>query len=306
MARENPQIVAITAAMCEGTGLNAFAKEFPERFFDVGIAEQHSVTFAAGLATEGIIPVVAIYSSFLQRAYDQILHDVCLQNLPVVFALDRAGFVGEDGPTHHGLFDLSYLRSIPNMIVMAPKDENELQHLLFTAAACGRPVAVRYPRGSGIGVPLDSELTALEIGKGEVLLEGRDVALLAVGATVYPALAAAEKLREEGISIAVINARFIKPLDCPLLLKLAGSFNKILTIEENVLMGGFGSAVLEFFEENNIHDVRVKRLGIRDEFAEQATQAELREIYGIDEKGIIAAIHAMMEGEATFRLEAIL
>lgn len=306
MARENPQIIAITAAMCEGTGLSVFAKEFPERFFDVGIAEQHGVTFAAGLATEGILPVVAIYSSFLQRAYDQILHDVCLQNLPVVFALDRAGFVGEDGPTHHGLFDLSYLRSIPNMIVMAPKDENELQHMLFTATTCGKPVAVRYPRGNGIGVPLDSELTALEIGKGEVLLEGRDVAVLAVGATVYPALAAAEKLREEGIAITVINARFIKPLDCGLLLKLAHSFKKFLTVEENVLMGGFGSAVLEFFEENNIHDVRIKRLGIRDEFAEQATQAELRNIYGIDEQGIVTAVHEMVDVHRASCLEAIL
>jgi len=306
LARENPRIVAITAAMCEGTGLNAFAKEFPDRFFDMGIAEQHSVTFAAGLATEGILPVVAIYSSFLQRAYDQILHDVCLQNLPVVFALDRAGFVGEDGPTHHGLFDLSYLRAIPNMIVMAPKDENELQHMLQTAVACGRPVAVRYPRGCGIGAPLDSQPTALEIGKGEMLSAGTDLAVLAIGATVYPALAAADKLREEGFSIAVVNARFVKPLDRDLLLKLALSCKKILTVEENVLMGGFGSAVLEFFEENNIRDVWVKRLGIRDEFAEQATQTEQRDLYGINEQGIVAAVQAMMEREKPARQEASL
>ncbi|SEM25936.1 1-deoxy-D-xylulose-5-phosphate synthase [Syntrophus gentianae] len=294
LARENPRIVAITAAMCEGTGLNAFAGEFPDRFFDVGIAEQHGVTFAAGLAVEGMIPVVAIYSSFLQRAYDQILHDVCLQNLPVVFALDRSGFVGEDGPTHHGLFDLAFLRSIPNLIVMAPKDENELQSMLFSAVSCGQPVAIRYPRGSGVGVPPDDEPRALEIGKGEVLSEGTDIAILAIGSTVYPALRAAERLREEGISAAVINARFVKPLDGSLLCNLARSFKNILTVEENVLMGGFGSAVLEFFEENNLRDIRVKRLGIRDEFAQHATQAELRNLYGIDERGIVSTVSAMM------------
>ncbi|OPY90675.1 MAG: 1-deoxy-D-xylulose-5-phosphate synthase [Syntrophus sp. PtaU1.Bin208] len=294
LARKNPRIVAITAAMCEGTGLNAFAGEFPDRFFDVGIAEQHGVTFAAGLAIEGMIPVVAIYSSFLQRAYDQILHDVCLQNLPVVFALDRSGFVGEDGPTHHGLFDLAFLRSIPNLIVMAPKDENELQSMLLSAVSIGQPVAIRYPRGSGVGVPLDDEPKALEIGKGEVLSEGTDLAILAIGSTVYPALRAAEQLREEGISAAAINARFVKPLDGSLLCDLARSFKNILTVEENVLMGGFGSAVLEFFEENNLWNVRVKRLGIRDEFAQHATQAELRDLYGIDERGIIAAASAMM------------
>jgi len=295
LAQENPRIVAITAAMCEGTGLNEFARQFPHRFFDVGIAEQHGVTFAAGLATEGMIPVVAIYSSFLQRAYDQILHDVCLQNLPVIFALDRAGFVGEDGPTHHGLFDLSFLRSIPNMIVMAPKDENELQQMLYSAVSCGRPVAIRYPRGSGVGVPLDPEPSALEIGKGEILSEGGDLAVLAIGATVYPALAAAGKLREEGISVTVINARFVKPLDGPLLLNLAHSFKNIVTIEENVLLGGFGSAVLEFFADNNIRDVRIKRLGILDEFASQATQLELRDLYGIDAQHIRATLSAMME-----------
>ncbi len=294
LARKNPRIVAITAAMCEGTGLNAFAGEFPDRFFDVGIAEQHGVTFAAGLAVEGMIPVVAIYSSFLQRAYDQILHDVCLQNLPVVFALDRSGFVGEDGPTHHGLFDLAFLRSIPNLIVMAPKDENELQSMLFSAVSCGQPVAIRYPRGSGIGVPPDDEPMALEIGKGEVLSEGTDLAILAIGSTVYPSLRAAEQLREEGISAAVINARFVKPLDGSLLCNLARSFKNILTVEENVLMGGFGSAVLEFFEEHNLRDIRVKRLGVRDEFAQHATQAELRNLYGIDERGILSTVSAMM------------
>jgi len=298
LARENPRIVAITAAMCEGTGLNAFAEAFPDRFYDVGIAEQHGVTFAAGLATEGFLPVVAIYSSFLQRAYDQILHDVCLQNLPVTFALDRAGFVGEDGPTHHGLFDFSYLRAIPNMVVMAPKDENELQRMLRTALACGKPAAIRYPRGSGLGVPLDPEPEPLEIGKGEVLAEGTEVAILAIGAAVYPALAAAQQLREEGISAAVVNVRFVKPLDGELLLKLAGSFRKILTVEENVLKGGFGSAVLEFLEEHNLQGVQVKRLGIGDEFVEQATQAEQRASCGIDAQGIGAAVAAMMARES--------
>ena len=295
LARDNPRIVAITAAMCEGTGLNEFAGQFPERFFDVGIAEQHSVTFAAGLATEGMIPVVAIYSSFLQRAYDQILHDVCLQNLPVVFALDRSGFVGEDGPTHHGLFDLSFLRPIPNMIVMAPKDENELQSMLFSAMGYGRPVAIRYPRGSGIGVSLDEEPTLLEIGRGELLSDGTDVAVLAIGSTVYPALAASEKLAKAGISVAVVNARFVKPLDRQLLLDLSRSFKHILTVEENAVMGGFGSAVLECFEENGVRNLRIKRLGVRDEFAQHATQAELRDLYGIDEQGIVAAVLAMMD-----------
>ncbi len=306
LARQNPRLVAITAAMCEGTGLNAFAEEFPERFFDVGIAEQHSVTFAAGLATEGILPVVAIYSSFLQRAYDQILHDVCLQNLPVVFALDRAGFVGEDGPTHHGLFDLSYLRSIPNMVVMAPKDENELQHMLHTAVACGKPAAVRYPRGSGVGVTMDSQPFSLELGKGEVLCEGGSLAILAVGDPVHPALTAAVQLREEGIYATVVNARFVKPLDRELLLRIVRSFKKILTVEEDVLTGGFGSAILEFLEENDIHGIQVKRLGIRDEFAEQATQAEQRRLYGIDEQGIAAAVRSMMNMGRSSQMEACL
>ncbi|MBA4397232.1 MAG: 1-deoxy-D-xylulose-5-phosphate synthase, partial [Syntrophus sp. (in: bacteria)] len=276
LARENPKIVAITAAMCDGTGLDQFACEFPERFFDVGIAEQHAVTFAAGLALEGFIPVAAIYSTFMQRAYDQVLHDVCLQNLPVVLALDRGGFVGDDGPTHHGLFDYSYLRAIPNMIVMAPKDENEFQHMLQTAVACGRPASVRYPRGAGVGVAMDDAPLALSIGKAEVVCEGTDLAIWAIGATVYPALAAADQLRREGIHARVVNARFVKPLDRELLGETARSVKKIITVEENVLMGGFGSAVLEMFEQMGIHDVQVKRLGIDDEFVSHATQAELR------------------------------
>jgi 1-deoxy-D-xylulose-5-phosphate synthase len=294
LARKDSRIVAITAAMCEGTGLDQFRQELPDRLYDVGIAEQHGVTFAAGLAIEGFIPVVAIYSTFLQRAYDQILHDVCLQKLPVVFAIDRAGLVGEDGATHQGLFDYSYLRSIPNIIVMAPKDENELQHMLKTAVSCGCPVSLRYPRGKGIGARLDGELKALEIGKGEVLREGSDLSVVAIGSTVYPALAAAEKLCAEGLNIKVINARFIKPIDRDLLLNVAATIKKIITVEENVLQGGFGSAVLELLAEKGISGVQVKRLGIPDEFVDHATQKQLRHKYGIDEEGITLAIKQML------------
>ncbi len=296
LARDNPRIVAVTAAMREGTGLDEFAWEYSGRFFDVGMAEQHGVTFAAGLSTEGLIPVVAIYSTFMQRAYDQIIHDVCLQNLPVVFALDRGGFVGSDGPTHHGLFDYSYLRSIPNIIVMAPKDENELQHMLKTAVECGGPVSIRYPRGRGVGVPIDDIPVSLDIGKGEIVHDAKsaDLAIIAIGSTVYPAIAAALKLKDEGISVQVLNARFVKPLDDKLLCDTAMSTKRIITVEENVLMGGFGSAVLELFEEKGIHDVIVKRLGIKDEFVEHASQTELRRMHGIDEEGIMEAARYMM------------
>jgi 1-deoxy-D-xylulose-5-phosphate synthase len=297
LAHENSRIVAVTAAMSEGTGLDIFAEEFPDRFYDVGMAEQHGVTFAAGLATESLIPVVAIYSTFMQRAYDQIIHDVCLQNLPVVLALDRGGFVGADGSTHHGLFDYSYLRTIPNMVVMAPRDENELQHMLKTAVEYGGPISIRYPRGTGVGVPIDDQPRRLDIGKGEIVFDGdkaADVAIIAIGATVHPAIAAAKKLCEEGISVRVINARFVKPLDLQLLCDTARSVKKIITVEENVLMGGFGSAVLEALEESGIHDVMVKRLGIRDEFSEHASQPELRKKHGIDEDGIMAAVRSMM------------
>ncbi len=294
LARADSRVVAITAAMCEGTGLNAFCQEFPKRFYDVGIAEQHAVTFAAGLALEGLIPVVAVYSTFLQRAYDQIVHDVCLQKLPVVFALDRGGFVGEDGATHQGLLDYAYLRSIPDIIVMAPKDENELQHMLKTAVDCGRPVSLRYPRGKGVGVRLDEKLINLEIGKGEVLQEGTDIAIIAIGNTVNPALAAAANLAQEGVQVKVINARFVKPLDEALILKTAAEIKKIITIEENVLQGGFGSAVLELLSEKGITGVQVKRLGIPDEFVKHATQAEQRSKYGLDEEGIKRAIKEML------------
>lgn len=297
LAQNNPRIVAVTAAMSEGTGLDEFARMYPHRFYDVGMAEQHGVTFSAGLAAEGLIPVVAIYSTFLQRAYDQIVHDVCLQNLPVVFTIDRGGFVGSDGPTHHGIFDYSYLRSIPNITVMAPKDENELQHMLKTAVECGRPASIRYPRGRGIGVAIDDLPVSLEIGNGEIVFEGENagLAIVAIGSTVYPAIAAAGRLKEKGINVRVINARFVKPLDEKLLCQTAQSFKRIITVEENVLMGGFGSAVLEFFEQRGIRDAVVKRLGIRDEFVEHASQGELRKLYGIDEEGIMEAAQQIME-----------
>lgn len=295
LAAADSRIVAVTAAMCEGTGLEKFRKAFPGRFYDVGIAEQLAVTFAAGLATQGLAPVVAIYSTFLQRAYDQILHDVCLQNLPVVFAVDRAGIVGEDGATHQGLFDLSYLRNLPRLVMMAPKDENELRHMLKTAIGCGFPVSIRYPRGKGVGVPLDSEISTLPLGRGEVLQDGADLAMMAVGSTVYPALQAARKLAAEGIRVKVINARFIKPLDAELLLGTARSVKKIMTLEENVLDGGFGSAVLELFAQNDVTGITVRRLGVRDEFVEHAKQSELRAQLGLDEEGILQAARAMLK-----------
>jgi 1-deoxy-D-xylulose-5-phosphate synthase len=299
LARRDPRILAITAAMCEGTGLNEFSREFPERFYDVGIAEQHAVTFAAGLAAEGFRPVVAIYSTFLQRAYDQIVHDVCLQKLPVVFAVDRGGFVGEDGATHQGLLDYTYLRSIPGIVVMAPKDENELQHMLKTAVECGGPVSLRYPRGKGVGVAMDEEPKSLEIGKGEVLLDGTDLALVAVGSVVHPAWAAARKLSAEKISVRVINARFVKPLDETLILETAARIKKIITIEENYLQGGFGSAVLELLAQQGVSDVRVKRLGVPDEFVRHATQAQQRRKYDLDEEGIIRAVKDLL-GDKSF------
>jgi 1-deoxy-D-xylulose-5-phosphate synthase len=295
LAKENKKLIAITAAMENGTGLQEFARHFPDRFYDIGIAEQHAVTFAAGLALEGVKPVVAIYSTFLQRAYDQVLQDVCLQNLPVVFALDRGGIVGEDGPTHHGLFDFSYLRHIPNMIVMVPKDENEFQHMIKTATECPTPIAFRYPRGKGVGVKRELPLQSIDIGKGEVLREGQEILIIAIGSTVYPSLRAAERLADIGIQAAVINSRFLKPLDGNLLCEWAEKTEKVLTVEENVLQGGFGSAVLELFQERSLYSIRVKRLGIPDTFVEHGPQTLLREKYGIDENGIFKGVKEMFE-----------
>jgi len=295
LARENEKIVAVTAAMPEGTGLADFAETFPDRFFDVGIAEQHGVTFAAGLAAEGLIPVVAIYSTFLQRAYDQILHDVCLDAHHVVFAIDRGGIVGDDGPTHHGLFDLSYLRSLPNMVVMAPKDENELRQMLVTAIAHNGPVAFRYPRGSATGENIDQNITPLPIGQGETLTSGDDILILAIGRTVGDALIAHELLGEQNISSTVVNCRFAKPLDVARIGSLASKIRRIITVEENVLHGGFGSAVLECLNDLEIRDVNLKRLGIPDTFVEHGPQPLLRTKYGIDSQAIVSAAQKLMQ-----------
>ncbi|RQW87333.1 MAG: 1-deoxy-D-xylulose-5-phosphate synthase [Geobacter sp.] len=293
IAAEDERVIAITAAMPEGTGLSGFAREFPERLFDVGISEQHAVTFAAGLAAEGFKPVFAIYSTFLQRAYDEIF-DVCLQNLPVTFAIDRAGVVGNDGPTHHGLFDLSFLRTFPNMIVMVPKDENELRHMLVTAIQHDGPIAIRYPRGSGLGVPLDQVPAPLTIGAGEILRVGMQGAIIAVGTMVSPALAAAERLAGEGLSLSVMNARFVKPLDRERILELAQRTGVIITVEENVLEGGFGTAVLELLEEEGLDEVKVRRLGFPDKYIEQGEQAELRALYCLDADGIARKIREFL------------
>jgi len=286
LTRENPRLVTITPAMPEGNCLSIVEAEFPKRVFDVGICEQHAVTFAAGLATHGFIPIVAIYSTFLQRAFDQIIHDVCLQNLPVVFAIDRGGIVGDDGKTHQGTFDISYLTLIPNLIVSAPKDENELQHLLYTAVKSGQPMAIRYPRGTGLGVELDTKLHEIPIGKWEILRYGKDVAILAVGAMVAPALEAAQELASSNIEATVVNARFAKPLDSGLLTDLARRLKRLVTVEENTLSGGFGSSVAKLLQDSKVYDAQVKSLGIPDEFVEQGTQAVLRAKYGLDVKGI--------------------
>ncbi len=295
LAEQNPRVVAITAAMPEGTGLTDFSTVYPKRFFDVGIAEQHAVTFSAGMAAEGMKPVVAIYSTFLQRAFDQIIHDVCMEKLPVVFAIDRAGIVGEDGPTHNGLFDISYLRMIPHMVVMAPKDENELRHMLKTAVDYPGPIAIRYPRGQGEGVAIDDSFSPLPIGKGEILREGDDLLILAIGKTVGTALKAHDLLVRENIRTTVVNARFVKPLDQDLILSLAGNIKKIITVEEHVKAGGFGSAVLECLTDNGMTDVRVCRMGIDDTFVEHGTQDELREKFGIDVLSIVENARSLLQ-----------
>ena len=294
IAADNEKVIALTAAMPDGTGLASFARDFPHRFFDVGIAEQHGVTFAAGLAAEGFKPVFAVYSSFLQRAYDQVFHDVCLQNLPVVFAIDRAGVVGSDGPTHHGVFDLSYLRHLPNMMLMAPKDENELQHMILTAIEHDGPAAIRYPRGNGLGVPLDQTFRKLPLGRGEILRHGRDGAIFAIGTMVSPALAAAEILADEGIDLTVVNARFVKPLDRELLVTLASSVGHVFTVEENALQGGFGTAIMELFEEEGIESGKITRFGYADRYIEQGEQPDLRAACGLDAPGIVAGIRQIL------------
>ena len=293
LGRKDRKLFAITAAMPEGTGLNRFSEMFPDRFVDVGIAEQHAVTFAAGLATEGFKPVVAIYSTFLQRAFDQIIHDVCLSNLPVIFCIDRGGLVGEDGQTHHGQFDITYLRSLPNMTVMAPKNENELRHMIFTALNHTGPVAIRYPRGRGLGVPLDPDYKIIPIGESELLKEGKDLTLIALGSMVSPCLEAAAEMEKEGLSATVVNCRFVKPLD-KRLADYSRKTGKVLVVEENIQQGGLGSAVLELFSDMGIREVTVKRLGLPDSFVEHGPVEVLREKLGLDKAGIMKAAKSLL------------
>ncbi|WP_177566752.1 1-deoxy-D-xylulose-5-phosphate synthase [uncultured Phascolarctobacterium sp.] len=297
LAAENEKIVAITAAMPDGTGLNKFAEQYPQRFFDVGIAEQHAVTAAAGMAAEGLKPVVAVYSTFLQRAYDSVLHDICMQNLPVTLCLDRAGIVGDDGYTHHGVFDYAYLRSMPQMTIMAPKDENELRHMLNTALSFDGPITIRYPRGSGVGVDCSEALQQLSIGKGEVLREGEGVCLLAIGSMVAVALQAADVLAEQGIKAGVINLRFAKPLDEELLVQAAKKYSKLVTLEEGVVAGGVGSAVLELLNNKGLlQTTQVLNLGIPDEFVPHGDKKYLFRDIGLDLDSIIAKITALVKG----------
>ena len=286
LAKEDPKVVGITAAMPEGTGLDKFAKAFPDRMFDVGIAEEHAITFSGGMATQGLKPVAAIYSTFLQRAFDQVFHDVAIMDLPVVFALDRGGIAGADGPTHHGIYDMAYLRIFPNMVCMAPKDENELRHMLKTALTCGHPASLRYPRGNGIGAKLDPEINSLPVGKGEVLREGADAMIFAIGNEVWPAYEAAETLAKENINVGVINARFIKPLDDELIAKYCVPNSYIITVEEGSLAGGFGSAVMERCEQLGIQNVNFHRIGIPDEYVHHGAQDVLRAQYDLHAEGI--------------------
>jgi 1-deoxy-D-xylulose-5-phosphate synthase len=286
VCKMNSKVMGITAAMPDGTGLTILQGAMPERFFDVGIAEQHGVTFAAGMATQGYIPVVAIYSSFLQRAFDQVIHDVALQHLHVVFVLDRGGLVGADGPTHHGSLDLAYLRCIQGMVVMAPKDEQELRDMLFTAVEMKGPVALRYPRGNAFGVPLRKEFKKLEIGKAETLRTGKDVAFLAIGNLVSHAQQAAEILAKDGIEVEVVNMRFVKPLDDAVVADVASRIESIVTIEDNVIQGGFGSAVLESLVKHGKLKNLVKLLGLPDTFVDHGTPKELHRLVNLDPQGI--------------------
>ncbi len=300
LAKRDARIVGVTAAMLGGTGLDKFASAFPSRCFDIGLAEQCAVTFAGGLATQGMRPVAAIYSTFLQRSYDQVLHDVCIQNLPVVFALDRAGLVGADGPTHHGVFDFAFLRSIPNMVVMAPKDENELQSMVKTAVSYQEgPIAFRYPRGTGMGVKMASEPQVLPIGKSEIVREGEDVLVIAVGNRVYPVLEAAQTLADSGISATVINARFVKPLDTATILPLAERIGQVITIEDGVIMGGFGSAVLEAIAAAGLKDVQIRNLGIPDEFIEHGDIQHLYALCQCDADAVVRTAQEMLQQETS-------
>jgi 1-deoxy-D-xylulose-5-phosphate synthase len=289
LAVKDEKVVAITAAMPDGTGLLDFSQRFPDRFYDVGIAEQHAVDFATGLALGGYKPVVAIYSTFLQRAYDQLYHDVCLMDIPVVFGLDRSGIVPDDGPTHQGINDIVYLRHLPNMIVMAPKDENELRHMLKSALFYGHPVSLRFPKGKVIGVDLDGEFKTIPLGKGELIKDGRDL-FIAFGSLVYPALEAANTLKNDGIDLAVVNARFAKPLDEELILSYANAGNVIITAEEGVIAGGFGSAVRELLDRAKMFDVRFKSIGLPDEIYPLGKTDEVKKMFKLDPDGLVQQI----------------
>ena len=301
LMREDEQVVGISAAMLDGTGLEEVRREFPERVFDVGIAEQHAVSMGAGMASAGLNPFVSIYSTFLQRAFDQVVHDVCLQNLPVTIIADRAGIVGEDGKTHHGAFDVSYLRCLPNAVVAAPMDENDLQHLIYTAYKHPGPFAIRIARGAAVGAPLDDDLKELPIGRGSVVQEGRDVVIFGLGKAANAAVEAADKLADFGISCGVVNPIFVKPLDVDLLFDAARSTRRIVTVEENVLAGGFGSAVLEALAEAGFEDVVVHRIGMPDSFIEHGTAADQRRRLNLDAEGIVDQILGVFFPETAAR-----
>jgi 1-deoxy-D-xylulose-5-phosphate synthase len=296
LAEKDERIIAITAAMPEGTGLKPFSEKYPERFFDVGIAEQHAVYFATGLALSGCKPVVAIYSTFLQRAYDQLYHDVCLMDIPIVFALDRSGIVPDDGPTHQGINDIVYLGHLPNMIVMAPKDENELRNMLHSALSWSHPVAIRFPKGKAYGVAMDKNPKQIPLAKAEVLKKGKDL-LLALGSMAYPSLKAARFLESEGIDLAVVNARFAKPLDKELILKFAQPGRIIMTAEEAVLSGGFGSRVRAILDEEKRFNVRFKGIGLPLDVYPHGKVHQIKKIYGLDEMGLVHQIREFFQSQ---------
>jgi 1-deoxy-D-xylulose-5-phosphate synthase len=296
LMEKDPKIVALTAAMPDGTGICEALERFPDRAFDVGIAEQHCVTFAAGMSCEGLKPVCAIYSTFLQRGFDQLVHDVCIQNLNVKFCLDRGGIAGGDGPTHHGLLDIAYLRSVPNIIVMAPKDEGEMRDMMLTMLEHNGPAAIRYPRGNGVGADIERDPQLIEIGKGEILRDEGEIAIVAYGSMVHPSLQAADNLAKDGIETTVVNSRFVKPLDASLLLALARTKRLLVTVEEAYLAGGFGSAVLELLEENGLQDkVRVVRMGIPDRLVTHGDPKLLLAKYGLDADGIYTRVRESIE-----------
>lgn len=305
LAAKDPRIVAITAAMEYGTGLADFARLYPKRFFDVGIAEQHGVIFAAGLSLEGYRPVVAIYSTFIQRSYDHLIHDVCMQKFPVVFALDRAGLVGEDGPTHHGAFDMAFGRNIPHLTIMAPSNEDELADMMFTALSLDGPSAIRYPRDHGAGVALKKDPAVLPVGKARMVVEGKDVLIIAIGSMVDPAVTASMLLAADGIAAGVVDARFVKPLDRELIIDRASAAGKVLVVEEGVLAGGFGSAILELFSEEGVYDVKVDRLGIPDCFVEHGSRSELLADLGLTPEGIAQRVRLVLEGRPASKVRRL-